>query len=178
MRPKDPDKDTSKNGKNSILPITNGFILSQAGSETRPFDKGDFAIYTDSPDTVVDHCWFRGGWFDPLTMAWESISKGEVKKVDPVDSDAPGASLYVPFNLKAGEEKIVKVMMTWYVPVSDIRHGGEAKEDEKCDGTSGCCATSDQMGTPIADETYTSGKYKPWYSSRFKDVSEASDYWS
>ena len=75
-----------------------------------------------------------------------------------MDSDAPGASLYVPFNLKAGEERIIKVMMTWYVPVSDIRHGGEAKEDEKCDGTSGCCATSDQMGTPIADETYTIGQ--------------------
>ena len=134
MRPKEQDPDASKNGKNSIRPITNGFILSQAGSETRPHDQGDFAIYTDSADTVVDHCWFRGGWFDPLTMAWESIRKGETKKVDAVESGAPGASLYVPFNLKAGEEKIIKVMMTWYVPVSDIRHGGEAKEDEKCDG--------------------------------------------
>src|SRR5688572_3235581 len=88
MRPKDPDKDASKNGKNFIRPIANGFILAQAGSETRPYDQGDFAIYTDSPDTVVDHCWFRGGWFDPLTMAWESIRKGEVKKVDPVESGA------------------------------------------------------------------------------------------
>ena len=178
MRPKEPDKDASKNGKNSIRPITKGFILSQAGSETRPHDQGDFAIFTDSPDTVVDHCWFRGGWFDPLTMTWETIRKGEFKKVDPVDSGAPGASLYVPFNLKPGAEKIIKLMMTWYVPVSDIRHGGEAKEDEKCDGNSGCCATSDQMGTPIADEAYTTGKYKPWYTSKFKDVSEASDYWS
>ena len=98
-----------------------------------PYDQGDFAIYTDSPETVVDHCWFRGGWFDPLTIAWESIRKAEVKKVDPVDSDAPGASLYVPFNLKAGEEKIIKVMMRWYIPVSDIRHGGEAKDEDKCD---------------------------------------------
>ncbi len=178
IRPKEADPDASKNGKNSIRPITNGFILSQAGSETRPYDQGDFAIYTDSADTVVDHCWFRGGWFDPLTMTWESIRKGETKKVDPVESGAPGASLYVPFNLQAGEEKIIKVMMTWYVPVSDIRHGGEAKEDEKCDSSSGCCATSAQMGASIADENYTAGKYKPWYSNKFKDVTEASEYWN
>src|SRR5688500_6820241 len=109
-------------------------------------------------------------------MAWASIKKAELKKVDPVDSDAPGGSLYVPFSLNAGEEKIIKELMTWYVPVSDIRHGGEAKDDEKCDGTADCCATSSHMGTPIADETYTAGKYKPWYSCKFKNVTDAADY--
>lgn len=177
MKPKEPGLDPKTLAKNSILPHGNGFILSQAGSETRPFDQGDFAIFTSSPDTVVDHCWFRGGWFDPLTMTWESIRKGEIKKVDPVDSEAPGASLYIPITLRAGEEKVIRVMLAWYVPVSDTRHGGEAKEDEKCDASSGCCATSDQIGARIADDIYTSGKYKPWYSGRFKNVTEASAYW-
>ena len=80
VKPKEPDQDASKNGKDHIQSFTNGFILSQTGTGARPNDQADFAIYSDAPDTVVDHCWFRGGWFDPLTMTWESIRKGEVKK--------------------------------------------------------------------------------------------------
>jgi uncharacterized protein (DUF608 family) len=178
MRPKETGLDPKTIGKNSIQPHAHGFILSQASTETRPYDQGDFAIFTDSPETVVDHCWFRGGWFDPLTMTWESIRKSEIKKVDPVASDAPGASLYVPFSLAGGEEKIIRVMMTWYVPVSDIRHGDDATDEEKCDSASGCCNTSDQLGDSIADKTYTSGKYKPWYSQAFKNVTDASAYWT
>ena len=169
----------AKNGKNSIRPITNGFILSQAGSETRPHDQGDFAIYTDSADTVVDHCWFRGGWFDPLTMAWESIRKGETKKVDPVDSGAPGASSVCSIqsqsrrgkNYQSNDDLVRSAFLTY---------GMVAKQRKMKNvmGPSGCCATSAQMGTSIADENYTSGKYKPWYSSKFKDVTEASEYWS
>ncbi len=67
--------------------------------------------------------------------------------------------------------------MVWYVPTSDIRHGGEADEEDKCGGDPGCCTTSAELGERIADEAYTSGKYKPWYSNRFKNVQEVADYW-
>lgn len=174
MRPKDGD---DKSGKNFIQPVSNGFILSQAATDTRPHDAGDFAVFTDSADTVVDHCWFRGGWFDPLTITWESIRKGDVKKVDPVESGAPGASLYVPLKLVAGEEKTIRVMMAWYVPLSDMRHGGEAAVDDKCDPDSGCCGTSAELGSSIADESYATGKYKPWYSNKFKNIQEVATNW-
>ena len=59
--------------------------------------------------TVVDHCWFRGGWWDPLTMAWNTVKNGEVKAVAPVEKDAPGASLYVPFTIGPGKEKTIRV---------------------------------------------------------------------
>ena len=177
MKPKVSGPDAEKLGKDMIKGFDHGFVLSQSGSEARPYDHGDFAIFTDASETVVDHCWFRGGWFDPLTMAWESIRKSEVKKVDPVESGAPGASLYVPFKLSAGEERKIKVMMTWYIPLSDTRHGGDAKYDEKCDVASGCCGTSAELGATIADESYTTGNYKPWYSNEFKDVQNIAQYW-
>ncbi len=178
MKPKVAENEAIKSGKNFISGTSNGFILSQSGSSARPFEQGEFAIFTDDPETVVDHCWFRGGWFDPLTMTWESIKKGEVKKVSPVESEAPGASLYVPFKIAAGGEKTIKVMMAWYVPVSDTRHGGEATEVEKCDPDSGCCNTSAELGVMVGDETYASGKYKPWYSNRFKNIGEVVEYWN
>lgn len=178
MKPKDPDKDTTKMGKDLIQSHPNGFVLSQAGSIARPFDQGDFAVFTDAANTTVDHCWFRGGWFDPLTMAWEAIRKAEVKKVDPVESGAPGASLFVPLLLSAGEQKVIKVMMAWYVPVSDTRHGGDPTDQDKCDNSEGCCSTSAELGATVADPNYTAGHYKPWYCSRFKTIQEVTAYWS
>ena len=169
---------TDNSGKDLIQPINGGYILSQTGKDSVPHELGDFAIFTNDSEVVVDHCWFRGGWFDPLTIAWETIQKAETKKVDPVESGAPGASLYVPFNLAAGQEKTIRVMMSWYVPASDLRFGGEASEKDKCDPSTGCCGTSDTLGEKIAnEESYTSGKYKPWYSSKFKSVKEVSVYW-
>jgi uncharacterized protein (DUF608 family) len=178
MRPKDIDTQKIKVGKNAIAKHTNGFVLTQSSSDDRPFDEGNFCIYTDDDNTVVDHCWFRGGWFDPLTMTWETIRKAETKTSDPVESDAPGASLYVPFELAGGNEKIIKVMTAWYVPLSDIRHGGDPSEADKCDGAEGCCTSSDQLGANIGDANYTSGKYKPWYSNKFSNISDVAKFWA
>lgn len=164
-------------GTNRVKKITNGFVLSNEGTEEKPFLQGDFAIFSDQDNTVVDHCWFRGGWFDPLTITWESIKSGNVKSVEPVESGAPGASLYVPFMLAAGEAKTIRVFTSWYVPVSDIRHGEEGTDQEKCDPGTGCCSSSAELGGTVADAQYVAGKYKPWYSHRFANIGEVADYW-
>ncbi|GEP97553.1 GH116 family glycosyl hydrolase [Chitinophaga cymbidii] len=139
----------------TIKPIKNGFILSQEAITNAPEKQGHFAIYTMDNDTVVDHCWFRGAWFDPLTMVWNTIKAGETKSNAPVEKDAPGGSLYVPFRLKPGEKKVIRLMMSWYVPDSKLRIGEDASGDHP-----------DQHKF-----------HRPWYSSRFKNVNEVADYW-
>jgi uncharacterized protein (DUF608 family) len=79
--------------------------------------------------------------------------------------------------LGAGEEKSIRVMMAWYAPVSDVRFGPDGVETEKCDAATGCCNNSAELGVAVADENYVQGKFKPWYSNRFKDVSEVAAYW-
>ncbi|HLF33785.1 MAG TPA: GH116 family glycosyl hydrolase, partial [Cyclobacteriaceae bacterium] len=162
----------------SIKGLKNGFILSQNGTEKQPHLAGDFAIFTEEPDTAVDYCWFRGGWFDPLTIAWETVRSGNIKSGEPVESGAPGASLFVPFKIKSGEERIIKLLMTWYVPLSDIRIGGDAQSNEKCDPASGCCNKASDIGLEEDDPAYASGSYKPWYSKKFKDVFEVAAFWT
>ncbi|MCC8132917.1 MAG: non-lysosomal glucosylceramidase [Tannerellaceae bacterium] len=154
------------NGKNSVKPINNGFILSQEGTSTEPHHQGDFAILTDQSNTAVNHCWFRGGWFDGLTMAWNTIVAGDVIKNDPVDHNAPGASLFVPVSLQAGEKKTVKVFTAWYVPFSDQRFGGDP-EDPK---------DNNVPEERLQEELNDKGFYRPWYSSKFKSVKEVGDY--
>lgn len=141
---------------NSVKAMPQGFVLSQEAIPDAPEKKGQFAIYTTEPSTIVDHCWFRGGWFDPLTMAWNTVKAGETRSTAPVEKDAPGGSLYVPFRLQPGEKKVIRLMMTWYVPDSKLHIG---------DSPGG--------GVPA-----TGKYYRPWYSSRFKDVAEAAAYWS
>lgn len=152
-------------GKNSIRPIQNGFILSQEGTTEEPFLQGDFAIYTDLPATV-DHCWFRGGWFDGLTMAWNAIHAGDIVQNDPVERDAPGASLYIPISLNAGGKKTVKVFTAWYVPYSHLRIGGDPSD----------LKDNNVPEERLAREINYKGNYRPWYSNRFKDVETVAGY--
>ena len=163
-------------GKNSIRSIQNGFILSEAGTNEKPY-KTDFAIFTDDEATVVDHCWFRGGWWDPLTMAWNTVKNGEAKAVAPVDKDAPGASLFIPFTIAPGKEKTIRVMMAWYTPDSEQTYGKMGERKENCDPDSGCCNSPSDISLDKYDKDFNGKFYKPWYSSRFKSIEEVAAYW-
>lgn len=157
---------SGREGKNSVKPIANGFILSQEGTTEKPHLQGDFAIFTDQPNTVTNHCWFRGGWFDGLTMAWNAIKTGEIVSNEPIESDAPGASLYVPVSLNAGEKKTIKVYTAWYVPYSNLRAGGDPADLNDNN------VPAERLAAECADK----GFYRPWYSNRFKDVNEVAGY--
>ena len=150
----------------SVQPMKNGFVLNQEAPENEPNLEGRFAIYTDDDRTVVDHCWFRGAWFDPLTMAWNKVRSGDMTPVAPGDG-APGGSLYVPVELKAGETKTVRLYMAWYVPRSFHRIGPEASNEA-------------DFGSCYDEALYkdTPQKYEPWYSRRFASLEEVTAYWS
>ncbi len=152
----------NNSGENSILPVSNGFILSQKASKDKPQDQGDFCIFTDQPSTVVDHCWFRGGWWDPLSITWKNIEEGNAKPVAPVAKDSPGASLYVPVSLASGESKTVRLMLSWYIPNTNLRKGTDLEKTQACDPSSGCCSS------PF---------YQPWYSGKFANVTETANFW-
>jgi len=128
--------------QNSIGPIKNGFVLRQGAN--------GFAVFCDEADAIIDHCWFRGGWWDPFTMAWNTVKEGRTRNTAPVDKGAPGASLFVPFHLGPGAIKTIRVYTAWYVPDSKL-HIGES--------------------LPAGDT------YKPWYSGRFANIEALSNYW-
>jgi uncharacterized protein (DUF608 family) len=161
----------------TIKSIKNGFILHQPSTGEKPFLEGSIAYFTDSEDTAVDHCWFRGGWWDPLTMAWNAVREGKIETNAPVERDAPGASLYVPFTLSAGNSKTIKLMSAWYVPESVLKVGDVNTGDKKvCSPESGCCSGPKDLGITIA-EVSPASTYKPWYSNRFKNINDVVEYW-
>ncbi len=169
---------TEETAINTIEEIPRGFILTQHGTKDKPNAEGSFAIFTNEDRTVVDHCWFRGGWWDPLTMAWNNIREGRAQAVAPVEKDAGGASLFVPFSLAPGSSKSIRVMMAWYVPVSDLHVGTPVPDEKKdCNPETGCCAGPSDLGVINGKES-PSSNYKPWYSSKFNNVREVADHWN
>lgn len=145
--------------KGTVKSMPGGFVLTATGTPDKPFLQGNFSIFTDAPSPVIDHCWFRGAWWDPLTMVWNTIKEGKTRASKPVDDGAPGASLYVPLNLNAGQTETIRVFMAWYVPDSDM-HIGDVTGESVC-----------------APEKNLLKTYKPWYSSRFKSIQDVSAYW-
>ena len=49
-------------GQGTIRGVKNGFVLESDQNNS------GLAIYVDNAAAVVDHCWFRGAWFDPQTV--------------------------------------------------------------------------------------------------------------
>jgi hypothetical protein len=109
----------------------------------------------DEPAVKVNHIWFRGGWFDALTMAWNDIAKGACHDQPPVTEGAPspGASLFVPLAIPPGASKTVVLRLSWYAGQTSLRTGKDAE------------------GTSLP------GNYRPWYAGRFRNVSEVASYW-
>jgi len=149
-----------------VRALRDGFVLCQPGSREKPSDEGAFSATVDDPRVRVNANWFRGGWFDALTLVWKSVADGmaPASKAVGAKRPSPGASLYVPFRLKPGQEKVIRLRLAWYVPNTDIREG---KEPE-----SGCGAGCDCQKPETSAETY-----RPWYAGRFKNIGQVTDYW-
>lgn len=116
-------------GQGTIKGVKNGFVLEANA------DNNGLAIYVDNDEAVVDHCWFRGGWFDAQTVLWDNIRYGRIAWNHPAKGAVPGASVYVPLTLQPGETKTVKVNFCWYLPESTLSIGMARKTGEAFRGS-------------------------------------------
>ncbi|MBN2409183.1 MAG: hypothetical protein JXE07_05550, partial [Candidatus Aminicenantes bacterium] len=146
---------------NGVRAIKNGFVLFQEGTEEKPEDQGALAVFVDDEHAVVDHGWFRGGWWDAVTLTWKNIQEARLVDNPPQEGVSPGASLFVPLTIPPGGEKTVRVMLAWYVPVTNLLYGKDPEGSPKAEPAS-CCS---------------SPYHVPWYAGKFKSLEEIADYW-
>ncbi len=140
----------------SVRSAPGGFHLRQKAPKDKPWEEGSVIISTTDPGVKVNHAWFRGGWWDPLTLAWRDVEQGAAYDRPPVEEGgaAPGGSLFVPFELAPGGKKKIVVQISWYVAASNLT-----------------------AGKPAEDKPASPPAYVPWYASRFKDAQEVAAYW-
>lgn len=144
------------NNARAVKSTPGGFLLWCAAPQDRGWEEGAFTAAVDDPAVKVNHAWFRGGWFDPLTIAWKEIAEGKCYDGPPVTEGgaSPGATLFVPFSLAPRASKTVVLRLAWHVGRTNLRVG------------------KDPEGVAASQETYT-----PWYAGRFKDITEITNYW-
>jgi uncharacterized protein (DUF608 family) len=158
------DWPSKKAPSNKIRSTSNGFILCGRGPENEPWDDACFAAWVGDPKTKVNHAWMRG--VDTRQLVWKDVESGASYSRDPILHDsAPGASIFVPFSVAAGEAKTISLRFAWYSPKSNLFKPADIGSDSNvvhCDVV-GC--------TPVA------GTYQPWYAGRFSSVETLIDYW-
>lgn len=156
-----------KDDKAVVRQVRQGIQFVQPRLSGEPASAGTVTITADDAKTVSDCGWFRGGWFDAQTMAWNNVAAGKVVSGKPHKKgvSSVGGSLYVPFKLAPGKSKTVVLKFSWFVPKSDIRTGPDL--DGECDSGDCCCSSTKSSKTC----------YEPWYAGRFKSADEVARFW-
>lgn len=95
----------------------------QLWCDGEPQEDCSFAVFADADQVVVDHCWFRGGWWDAATLAWRNVAEGRLLENPARDEGAPGASLFVPFSVAAGASHTIRLLTAWYAGNTNLRFG-------------------------------------------------------
>ena len=139
----------------AVSAIPGGFVLSSGSNPEAPQDEAAFAAAVSDPNVKVNHAWFRGGWFDSLTMAWKDIAQGACYDRPPITegSPSPGGTLFVPLTIAAGGTQTVVLRLSWYAGQTSLRVGKDAEPAPQ------------------------SGTYRPWYAGKFHDIGEVTTYW-
>jgi len=141
-----------------------GFILHQSPAAGKPWAQGSFCAMTDQAGAKVDCAWFRGSWFDPVTMVWRAVEEGQAIDRQAIEEGrpSPGGSIYVPLELQAGEARTIRLMLSWHVPDSNLNAG--------------------DIDDPLLVDEQVSHEptsfHKPWYAGRFDDILTVADYWA
>jgi uncharacterized protein (DUF608 family) len=144
-----------------IHPTEGGFILQARGAQDHPEDEGYCAAWVDEGNVKVNHAWFRGTWTDSVQMIWNDIVAGRSYARDVIpDDSAPGATIFVPFTLPAGQQKTIAVKLAWYVPRSNLFAPAFTSKDGKL------------VAVKAAADTY-----RPWYAARFSGIEEVKCHW-
>jgi uncharacterized protein (DUF608 family) len=136
-----------------------GLVLWGGPGKDNPHEEGAFSATVSDPAVKVNLAWFRGGWWDPLTMAWNDIARGACYDRPAVaeGSASPGGTLFVPFTLAPGASKTIVVRFAWYVGQTTLRLGKDP-------------AAKPEL--PILQ-----GSHRPWYAGRFANIGEVAGYW-
>lgn len=140
----------------AVKDVPGGFVFWGGPGKNKPFEEGAFSATVSDPAVKVNYAWFRGSWWDPLTMAWNDIARGAAYQRPPLTEGAPspGATLFVPFTLAPGAVKTITLRLAWYVGRTDLRMGNDPKDKPAIQGT-----------------------FQSWYAGRFSGIDDMTAYW-
>ena len=163
-----PDAVFSFNAKNimatggnpqAVRPVAGGFILWGGASKEKLWEEAAFSATVSEPGVKVNDAWFRGGWWDALTMAWKDVAEGACYDRAPLTDGgpSPGATLFVPIQLAPSASSTIALRLAWFVGQTNLHVG------------------KDLAGTK--PDPSQPANYRPWYAGRFTEINGVTFYW-
>lgn len=83
----------------------------------------------------VKGMWFRGGWFDAISVLWREVSTGQFQTnngTNNLDKEGrSGGSILLCGTLKPGESVTHPIVVSWHYPNSNLTRGGVSPKRKK-----------------------------------------------
>ncbi|MBN2046863.1 MAG: hypothetical protein JW750_03370 [Anaerolineaceae bacterium] len=109
--------------------LAKGLALRSNALAPDGFDQGELAIATDAPEVSYQEYWFRGSWFDALEVYWHDLRLPGHLPPRRYEIGSAGkenhATLAAHLELKPGERKEVRFVISWHFP--DVRNDWNAE---------------------------------------------------
>jgi uncharacterized protein (DUF608 family) len=157
-----------------------GVFFTTTGVEAHEEDFGTAALYAVGQTPRVKAMWFRGGWFDSLSVLWREVSEGRFQENDGAGAEElqgrNGGSLLIAGKLAPGESVTYPVVLAWHFPNSDQTYGapppapaaGALPMAAAADCGPGCdCGPETAMPKP---------KWRPFYAGKWADAQAVALY--
>lgn len=158
-----------KETRNGVMPAVasagGGVFFSNTAPKFRD-DHGSAALYAVGCSPKIKAMWFRGGWFDGISVLWREASQGRFLENDGADAEGKdgrnGGSLLIEGSLKPDESVTYPIVIAWHFPNCSL-WVGEAKPPQ---------ANSADCGPDCDCDTGTlQPAWSPFYAGVFKDAS-------
>jgi uncharacterized protein (DUF608 family) len=111
--------------RNAVMPGA-GVYLYNLEKPTSP-KSGSAALGILGHEPSIKAMWFRGGWFDGLSVLWRELESGRFIPNDGSHAEAVrgrnGGSILVDGKLEAGKSITYPIVIAWYFPNVDYSFG-------------------------------------------------------
>jgi uncharacterized protein (DUF608 family) len=137
-----------------------GGVYYESAADPSSEQFGNAALYAIGWKPKIKARWFRGPWFDALSVLWREVSTGSFTENDGTDGrdgGRGGGSILGEASLAPGEVRTFSVAIAWYFPNPDLSVGAAPGE------TSG--------NGPSAAPTW-----RPFYAGQWKDAADVARY--
>ncbi len=113
--------------RNRVIPERGIYFYNEEHQGSDEF--GNAALIALEGTPKIKAMWFRGGWFDAVSMLWKEVSNGQFHENDGSDCAQAqgwnGGSLCFEATLAPGESRSFPVGIAWYFPNVHFQFGHE-----------------------------------------------------
>jgi uncharacterized protein (DUF608 family) len=115
--------------RNAVIPGAGVYFYNL--EEPTSVKSGSAALGMVGIEPTIKAMWFRGGWFDSLSVLWRELESGRFTPNDGSHADAArgrnGGSILINGTLEAGEKNTYPLVIAWYFPNVDYSFGAAAR---------------------------------------------------